>query len=164
MGRFVSGRRVAPLLIVALLVMPLLAVAAARERDDTSDPALQREIDELHDAVGEARAQARSAARTAEASAERAAHLEARLERLAGTGAALREQRSELLDKIRKAVGRLWDELESVRGEADAAAGDAGAAASSASDAAARAARLANELSLLTERYDYHLRRYHGGG
>ncbi len=88
---------------------------------------------------------------------ERVAALEDALdeERLKDARAQRRLKRSS--QRLWKAVGRLRDALDAAR--AGAAAADADA-----QEAAARIDDVAAELSVLADRYDYHLRRYHGGG
>lgn len=75
---------------------------------------------------------------------------------------------TERVDKVSQRVGkvseRLWTSLAKLRASLDevrAGAADAGATASS---ALARAEQAARDLAVLGNRYDYHLRRYHGGG
>lgn len=67
------------------------------------------------------------------------------------------ERVAALADKLDRALERLKETIETTRsGSAEAR--------DSATSALANAQAIASELSVLEERYDYHLRRYHGGG
>ena len=91
---------------------------------------------------------------------ERVDSLEARLDALA-------EQLDDaVLD--RKRLNRVTERLESaladLRKALHAAESSADTAAADAASALARADQAARDLAVLEDRYEYHLRRYHGGG
>jgi hypothetical protein len=86
--------------------------------------------------------------------------LEARVEELEGDLAAA-DRVSERVDRVSE---RLWASLAKLRKSLDEARGAAGDAAANADAALGSAQQAARDLALLGNRYDYHLRRYHGGG
>lgn len=92
-----------------------------------------------------------------EALDERIADLEDDLLSETGDRSKLDARLDALGDRLDRALERLKESLEGVRtGSAEAR--------DSAASALANAQAVASDLSVLEERYDYHLRRYHGGG
>jgi chromosome segregation ATPase len=86
--------------------------------------------------------------------------LESRVDALANSFAEVRRDREHIdakVKKLREALNDLRSSLKDVRSSAGSAASDAGAAL-------AEAQELARDLAVLEQRYEYHLRRYHGGG
>ncbi|MGH2729345.1 MAG: hypothetical protein ACRDJI_01925 [Actinomycetota bacterium] len=86
--------------------------------------------------------------------------LESRVDALASSFADVRrddDRIDETVKKLRQTLRDLRASLKSVRSSAGSAASDAGAAL-------AEAQELARDLAVLEQRYEYHLRRYHGGG
>ncbi len=67
-------------------------------------------------------------------------------------------------EQAEKAADRLWAALGKLRKELKAGSGQLDAAGEAAQQALAAAQEAARDLAVLTDRYDYHLRRYHGGG
>ncbi len=67
-------------------------------------------------------------------------------------------------DRVDRVSERLWASLARLGKSLDDLRAGAGAAAASADAALARAEQAARDLAVLDNRYDYHLRRYHGGG
>jgi hypothetical protein len=74
------------------------------------------------------------------------------------------DARSRMVARLATLRERLWASISSVRTGLGDARSMSGAAAAEADDALARAGQVARDLSVLQQRYDYHLRRYHGGG
>ena len=86
--------------------------------------------------------------------------LESRIDALASSFAEVRRDRDRIdatVEKLRETLRDLRASLGNVRSSAGSAASDAGAAL-------AEAQELARDLAVLEQRYEYHLRRYHGGG
>ena len=117
---------------------------------------------------GESVEDARAAADSA---LEQVDQLTARVESLAtdlgvATAALDEAEKSDrsLAAQLDKAAARLDKALVRLRKRADAAGAAAESAAASSSSALAKAEAAARGLNVLQERYDYHLRRYHGGG
>ena len=92
-----------------------------------------------------------------EALEERVTDLESDLAEMSSERDKAGERLEALGDRLDKALERLREALAEVRSSA-AGAGDAAASAMSAANSAAA------QLDVLEERYEYHLRRYHGGG
>lgn len=92
----------------------------------------------------------------------------ARLERRVGDlTAELRELKAGSDRAARQAAARtdrLWEAVARLRRGLAGMAQDLEGATTASDAAAAEVAAAVRELSVLTERYDYHLRRYHGGG
>ncbi len=63
-----------------------------------------------------------------------------------------------------KVADRLWGALARLRKEMKDTSGSSTEAAEAAQQALAEVRAAAGDLAVLTSRYDYHLRRYHGGG
>jgi methyl-accepting chemotaxis protein len=67
-------------------------------------------------------------------------------------------------ERVDKVSERLWASLGKLRKSLEEVRSGAGEAAANADAALVRAEQAARDLALLGNRYDYHLRRYHGGG
>jgi outer membrane murein-binding lipoprotein Lpp len=67
-------------------------------------------------------------------------------------------------DRIDEKVKKLRQTLRDLRASLKSVRSSAGSAASEAGSALAEAQELARDLAVLEQRYEYHLRRYHGGG
>jgi chromosome segregation ATPase len=112
-----------------------------------------------------------AAQRAAQEAGERASDLEAEVSSLGRSLASARAdidaaatERAELGDRLARALKRLRGSLARVRNAVNEAQDASHAASSSASAAVAEADGVAHDLAVLKNRYDYHLRRYHGGG
>ena len=127
-------------LMASVLVVPLLAACGDQE---TIDPAAAERMEQAQEEAESAMAAVRSLR-------ERVAELETDLEAAEGSA-------SEARSKLDEVAERLWASLRKVRssiGEAEASASDAAGAASAALVEAEAAAK---DLSVLQERFDYHL-------
>ena len=127
-------------LMASVLVLPLLAACGDQ---DALDPAAAERMEPAHEEAESARAAVRSLR-------ERVAELEADLEAADGASSEARSQLQEVAE-------RLWASLRKVRssiGEVRSSASDAAGAASAALVEAEAAAK---DLSVLRERFDYHL-------
>ena len=126
----------------------LLILALGACGDDSPTGALLKDT--------EARELASDSMRAVDLLEERAGELEAELEEL-------RSGRSEAADRLETVTQRLWSSLSKVR-EALAEVKDGNAAAASeASSALSQASSAARSLTILENRFEYHLRQ-HGGG
>ncbi|HEX2196678.1 MAG TPA: hypothetical protein VHJ76_07105 [Actinomycetota bacterium] len=67
-------------------------------------------------------------------------------------------------ERVDRVTERLWDSLAKLRKSLDEAEAGASDASATAGAALGRAEQAARDLAVLGNRYDYHLRRYHGGG
>ena len=104
----------------------------------------------------EARKLASDSMRAVDLLEERADELEAELEEL-------RSGRSEAADRLETVTQRLWSSLSKVREALAEVKGGNAAAASEASSALSQASSAARSLTILENRFEYHLRQ-HGGG
>ena len=66
-------------------------------------------------------------------------------------------------ERLRRATRRLWHSLATLRDSLRGAKDDANSALDDAGAALSRVEEVARDFSVLSERYDYHLKRYHGG-
>jgi chromosome segregation ATPase len=107
---------------------------------------------------------AQEAQDVASAAADHAADLEKRMERVRVELEHAEDARSRMVARLATLRERLWASISSLRTGLGDARSMSGAAAAEADDALARAGQVARDLSVLQQRYDYHLRRYHGGG
>jgi chromosome segregation ATPase len=128
-----------------LLVLPLLASCGTEAR---LDPATAQQM-------GEARQQAEEAQQAVAALKDQVASLESRLNDRDETSKAARARTTKVVD-------RLWASLAKVRQGLRDAAGSADDAAGAAASALAEAQAATKELSVLQDRFDYHLT--HGNG
>ena len=133
-------------LLVGLLGLALVAAAACGDGGESVD---------------NARAAADSAIEQVEELTARIESLESELDD--ALNQAEKSDRA-LAGRLDGARGRLDKALDRLRKSTDAAAGAAETAAANSSSALAKAEEAARSLNVLQERYDYHLRRYHGGG
>jgi chromosome segregation ATPase len=125
---------------LALTLALFLGACAANEPPTGSNAASTEAVEALEARILELEAQV---ADDLEAEGSDRAKLEGRLDRLA--------------DKLERSLDRLREALGGVKsGSADAR--------DAADSALATARSVASDLTVLEERYDYHLRRYHGGG
>lgn len=141
MGAGASPSLLTRLVMLAVAVAGLLA-ACGEAGDDArvaADRALER-VDSLEARVSDLEGALEAA--TEELDSGRA--LERRLSR----------DLDELADRLEGSVARTKANLSDVRSSAS----------EEASSALAQAQQVARDLEVLEERYDYHLRRYHGGG
>jgi TolA-binding protein len=99
---------------------------------------------------------------SATASQEDLASLQDRVAELEDLVDDLREGDDRMAARLRATTTRLGDSVSSLRSSLQSAEDDATDALADAGAAAARVEQVARDLSVLTERYDYHLRRYHG--
>ena len=90
--------------------------------------------------------------------------LQDRVEELEADLAAALRTGDEAKDRARSVADRMERSLERLRGSLSEARSEAAGSADSAAAAIARADSIASQLQVLEERYEYHLRRYHGGG
>jgi predicted nucleic acid-binding Zn-ribbon protein len=131
----------------ALLVLPLLAGCGS---EDALDPAAAEQLeqarvdaDEAMDAVRDLRS--------------RIAELEDEL----SDSSASASDAGHRLDEV---TDRLWASLRKIREQISGVRSDAGDASSEAAQALSEAVGAAKDLSVLQERFDYHLEHDHGGG
>lgn len=122
-----------------LLALVLLAVPACSDAAAGRDPDAARALEAVTDLEREV------------------ATLRAELDGLTEEGSELDKKLGRLGDRLDNALGTLRDSIGNVRGSA-------GTAADEAASALSRAESVAAQLQVLEERYEYHLRRYHGGG
>lgn len=92
---------------------------------------------------------------------DRIAQLEADLEEELESGGA---DRAKLEGKLDDLAGKLERSLDRLRDALDGLRGGSAEIREAADSALATARSVASDLSVLEERYEYHLRRYHGGG
>lgn len=104
-----------------------------------------------------ARADAREAL---DAVGELTTRLDALEDELADSSGSVERVRAELDD----AVASLKESLKAAKAKTAGASSEAADALAQAQAAAAEVAALARRLAVLEDRYDYHLKRYHGGG
>lgn len=135
----VTMRRAAALVLAA-------GSLAGCARAQALDPAAKERLDD-------ARA-------TADEALDAVAGLEARLE----IAEADLEQAGRVSKRVDEVSERLWASLAKLRRSLDEVRAEAGDAGADADAALGRAEQAARDLALLENRYDYHLRRYHGGG
>ena len=128
----------------------VLAVLGACGDAEAVDPGVERRIDR--------------ALERAEAAEESVAGLERRIENLSERLADAEDARADLAADLDEKASRLRRALRDARVAVDGVRGAADAAARQASSALAEARQAARDLSVLGQRYDYHLKRYHGGG
>lgn len=119
---------------------------ASCARAEALDPAARERLDEAKATAAEA--------------VEAVDDLELRIE---GLEADLAEA-SRLGDRVDNVSERLWGSLARLRKSLDDVRAGASEGTETAQAAAARAEEVARGLAVLANRYDYHLRRYHGGG
>ena len=115
------------------------------------------------DSVDEARATADTALDQVEQLTERITSLERELSAASGALADAEAGDRDLGRRLDKATDRLQKSLGRLRKSVDAAGEAAESAAADSGSALAQAQAAARDLAVLRERYDYHLRRYHGG-
>ncbi|MGH2695194.1 MAG: hypothetical protein ACRDJJ_10340 [Actinomycetota bacterium] len=89
--------------------------------------------------------------------------LEDRIVELEGLVDDLGASDDRLATRLRRTTQRLQGSVSALRSSLRAAEEDAGGALDDAGAALSRVEQVARDLSVLTERYDYHLKRYHGG-
>jgi exonuclease VII small subunit len=116
------------------------------------------------ESIEDARAAADSALEQVEELGARIESLEAELGAASATLNNAEEGERALARRLDKATDRLDKALSRLRKSVDAAGAAAESAAANSSSALANAEDAAQRLNVLRERYDYHLRRYHGGG
>lgn len=104
----------------------------------------------------EARKLASDSMRAVDLLEERAAELEAEIE-------TLRSEKDDAAERLDTISGRLWSSLSKLRESLNEAKEGNAAALSEASSAAGQAASAARSLTILENRFEYHLRQ-HGGG
>ena len=92
------------------------------------------------------------------------ADLEERIEELEGDLAEADEARERGRDELKAVRTRFRDSLKELRGSLAEVRATSSDASSEVSSALAEARAVAADLEVLEERYNYHLRRYHGGG
>jgi chromosome segregation ATPase len=109
--------------------------------------------------------------RTAAGAAEQVEELEGRVaqleEALAASDAELQTAAAERADfgrRLERVADHLGAGVKQLRVALAKARGNLSTASSNAASAVAEAAALARDLAVLQNRYDYHLRHYHGGG
>ena len=100
----------------------------------------------------------------AAATAEALADLDERVATLEADLASLETARERAGNRLRKLSGRLKGALDRLRDSLAEVRATAGTSGDNAAAALATANSAARDLEVLEERYDYHLRRYHGGG
>lgn len=130
---------------VAALCVALLALGACGSEDPPST------------ADEQAREQAAAAEAAVETLQETTSELVERLEDLEADGARYETRLAAITE-------RLWKSLGNVRSSLGDARDDSGSALSQVSSALAEARAAARELTILENRFDYHLRSDHGGG
>jgi chromosome segregation ATPase len=128
----------------------ILAVLGACGDAEALDPAVERRIEQ--------------ALERAEDAEKSVAGLERRIENLSARLTAAEDARDELAAVLDAKTSRLRRAIRDARAAIDGARGSADSAAHEASSALAEARKAARDLSVLGQRYDYHLKRYHGGG
>ncbi len=130
-----------------------LVLAAACGGPEELGAAARDRLDAATGVAEDARAEARAAADRVADLSESFEELQADVDR----GRKIAARVAELRERLQASIRDLRSGLADVRSTA-------GAGAASAEDALARASQVARDLAVLEERYDYHLRRYHGGG
>lgn len=100
----------------------------------------------------------------AKAASKRVAELETRLDELTSALDRADQNQARFGGRLATLRERIWDSVQSLRGGLGDARSASGVAAAEADDALARASEVARDLAVLEQRYDYHLRRQHGGG
>jgi hypothetical protein len=136
------------------LVFVALVVTACGRAESGDSRRLQAEADR-------ARAEADEALQAVDAMKADLEALRADLEADAGRLRRQRERMTGRLDSVRE---RLWGALSSLRDTIAGLRHDSSAAVSEAASALDEARSAAKDLAVLESRYDYHLRRDHGGG
>ena len=115
-------------------------------RAPSLDPAAKERLDDAREAAAEAAA-------AVDDLEDRIAALEDDLDDAAG-----------VKERVDRVAERLWGSLGKLRKSLDDVRSGASDAAATADAALSRAEQAARDLAVLGNRYDYHLRRYHGGG
>lgn len=138
---------------LALVFVALVATACGRAENGDSQR-LRREADRARAAADEA----------LEAVDAMKADLEALRLDLEGEVTRLRRQRERMAGSLDVVRERLWGALSSLRDTIGGLRQDSSAAASEAASALDEARSAAKDLAVLESRFDYHLRRDHGGG
>ncbi|MFP5298947.1 MAG: hypothetical protein ACLGHL_08180 [Actinomycetota bacterium] len=113
------------------------------------------------DASAEDLAEAR---RQAQEALDLVAELRGDLDDLSAEVLDARSDGERLDSRFERATSRLEEALATIKESVKTAKGTADDASSSASAAAAQIAEAVRRLSVLEDRFDYHLKRYHGGG
>lgn len=107
---------------------------------------------------------ARSATARALAAEEAVADLQRELNGVESRLDDLTADRKQLSGRLERVSTALWDSLRRLRGDVAAAADGSKSALARVEDAAADAEGAARQLSVLEDRFEYHLRQDHGGG
>jgi chromosome segregation ATPase len=139
-----------------LAPVALLLAVACGGPDDLAASA-RDEIQAAAEAAAEAKEEARAAS-------DRAEELEMRLDDLSSKLDRASKARAKMIERLAVLRDRLWASINSVRAGLGDSRSTSAAAAADAAEALSRATRVARDLAVLEGRYDYHLRRYHGGG
>lgn len=90
--------------------------------------------------------------------------IEARLDTVETDLSAASDERSQMEDRLEALSDKLDRALERLREAIEGVRAGSAEASDAAASALANAQAVASDLSVLEERYEYHLRRYHGGG
>jgi chromosome segregation ATPase len=139
-----------------LAPVALLLAVACGGPDDLAASA-RDEIEAAADAAAEAK-------KEASAASDRAEQLEMRLDDLSSQLDRASRARAKMVERLGALRERLWGSINSVRAGLGESRSASAAAAADAAEALSRAGKVARDLAVLEGRYDYHLRRYHGGG
>jgi chromosome segregation ATPase len=139
-----------------LAPVALLLAVACGGPDDLAASA-RDEIQAAAEAAAEAKEEARAAS-------DRAEELEMRLDDLSSKLDRASKARAKMIERLAALRDRLWASINSVRAGLGDSRSTSTAAAADAAEALSRATRVVRDLAVLEGRYDFHLRRYHGGG
>jgi chromosome segregation ATPase len=90
--------------------------------------------------------------------------LSARLADVRHDVAAIKDDNAHAAARLERVTGALWASLKKLRGTVADARSGSNSALADAESALQRAESAARDLSVLTDRFDYHLRADHGGG
>lgn len=138
-------RAVGAVLLIAGSLALLLPACGSGEDTDASQEAAAAQSKLLDDALQQIEA------------------LQQRTDELEAEMAAVADERDRAVGRVDRVRDRLWSALAKLREDISAAKASAGSASSAASSAAANAGAAVRDLTILENRFEYHLRR-HGGG
>lgn len=146
-GALRGGRVTMRTMVRALCLVALLFVACG---DDTPAPASSEEVEA-------ARAETAEIAELAEQLEQRVAELQAEIDH-----ASTREE--DLGTELERAVEKLTGSIDKLKSSLGRTRDSTSEAAAAAASAAAQIGEAVRRLTIIENRYDFHLRRYHGGG
>lgn len=145
-----------PIVRLTLALLSALVLAVACGDAGALDSGAEKELEAARDLAEQAQGDANAALR-------RVGELEREMAGLDDHLAASGKARKKLRARLERLGDGLRDSLEKLRTALEDARSGAGSAQASADEALARAGQIARDLAVLEQRYNYHLRRYHGG-